>query len=62
LLRIIPEVCLYIIEDGYYPSLSHREMLMSVHQEELLQVASVGASNLHQWRVGAGNIYVLLSF
>jgi hypothetical protein len=35
-LRVVPEVRLNIIKDGYYPSLPSGEVLVPVHQKELI--------------------------
>ncbi len=53
---------LHVINDVYDPLSSHMQMMMPVVLKELIDTSSVNASNLHQWGVGTGCIYVLLCF
>jgi hypothetical protein len=51
-----------VFHDRGYPALSSREMLVAVHQEKFVNVAPVGASELRQRGMCAGNINMLLCF
>ncbi len=56
-----PKMVFHVLEQGDYPSLSKREMLMSISFEEFIHMSLMSPPEFHQGRVCASHVDVLLS-
>jgi hypothetical protein len=52
----------HVVDDGYDPSSSSMQVLVSMALQILVNTLSVSESDLDQRRVTAGGVYVLLGF
>ncbi len=59
---VSPHVVFDVVDDGYDPSSSSMQVLVSIALQILVNTLSVSESGLDQWRVTTGSVYVLLGF